>query len=1052
MKPASIWIRVIGLCLLSSGIANAQEKLEYNRDIRPILFENCFACHGADSAARKGDLRLDQRDAAMEMKAIVPGNVDESTLMQRVLTEEPEEIMPPPATKKTLSVKQKETLARWIREGAEYQAHWSFIAPVRPEIPAVQNPSWVKNPIDAFILSRLDKEHLSPAPEADKRTLARRVSLDLTGLPPKPEMVEAFVNDAAPNAYEKLVDTLLQSDAWGEHRGRYWLDYARYADTHGIHFDNFREMWTYRDWVIKVFNQNMPYDQFTIENLAGDLLPNPTQDQLIGSGFNRCNMTTNEGGIIDEEYLVLYTRDRMETVGQVWLGMTVNCGVCHSHKFDPLSQKEFYEMAAFFNNTTQAARDGNIKDTPPIITVPTEQDAPRWEELKSLLANTKQQIEGRRAEARGVFNEWIASTTPEVLLQGLPTQELHFAAAFNEAEGNKAAVKVDGGDREVELTESTTKKPGPYAGTNAVELQGGATELADVGDFEANQPFSVATWINVPANDSHGAVCARMDNEHGFQGWDVLIQQRRLAMHLVNGWPDTGMKVVAKPQLKANEWVHVVMTYDGSGKAAGVKLYYDGKPQQTNVEMDKLSGSTKTNVPFKIGQRNTSEKIVATSIHDLRVYKRVLDGGEAETLARTSRFAGILSKPADQRTEAEVNEIYEWWLGSHDEPFRTLSGTLAAQEREQNDIKARGTIAHVMNEKQDPAMAYVLFRGDYDKRRDEVKPETPKFLPPFPTEAPRNRLGYAKWLLQPEHPLTARVTVNRFWQEVFGTGIVKTTGDFGVAGELPSHQELLDWLAVDFRESGWDVKRLFKLMVMSATYRQDAVTTPEKIDKDPQNRLLSHGPRFRMDAEMVRDYALESSGLLVSKIGGPSVKPYQPPGVWEAIAMDVSNTKAYTPDTGENLYRRSMYTFWKRMAPPASLDLFNAPSREYCVVRRERTNTPIQALVTLNDEQYVEAARHLAQAAIKQGGATFEDRLRFISLRLLSREFRPEEVNVIRGSFDQLSEYYNGHAEEAGKVIHYGVSPVDETIPAAELAAWTMTCNELMNLDEVLNK
>lgn len=1052
MRPAALWMGAIGLCLMGTMNANAQEKLEYNRDIRPILFENCFACHGADSAARKADLRLDQRDAAMEMGAIVPGKVDESSLMQRVLSEEPEEVMPPPETKKTLTPKQKETLARWIREGAEYQPHWSFIAPVRPEIPAVQNQAWVKNPIDAFILARLEKEHLTPAPEADRRTLARRVSLDLTGLPPAPDLVESFVNDPAPNAYEKLVDTLLDSDSWGEHRGRYWLDYARYADTHGIHFDNYREMWTYRDWVIKAFNQNMHYDEFTIESLAGDLLPNPTQDQLIASGFNRCNMTTNEGGIIDEEYLVLYTRDRTETVGQVWMGMTVNCSVCHNHKFDPVSQKEFYELAAFFNNTTQGARDGNIKDAPPIIVVPTEQDEPRWEELKGLVETSRKQIETRRAEARPAFNDWVTSTTPEALLQGIPTQELHFEASFNEAEGNIASVFVDGAVREVVLTEYATKKPGPFAGTNAVELQGGAAEFPDVGDFEAAQPFSVSTWIKVPANDSHGAVCARMDNEKGFQGWDILIQQRRLAMHLINGWPDTGMKVVAKPQLPANQWVHVTVTYDGSGKAAGVKLYYDGKPQQANVEMDKLNGSTKTNVPFKIGQRNTSEKIVATEIHDLRIYKRTLDPSEAESLARTTRFAGILSKPADQRAEAELNEIYEWWLAAKDEPFRTLSGTLAAQEREQSDIKARGSVGYVMNEKNDPAMAYVLFRGDYDKRRDEVTAETPEFLPQFPTEAPRNRLGLAKWLLQPDNPLTARVTVNRFWQEVFGTGIVRTTGDFGIAGELPSHQELLDWLAIDFRESGWDVKRLFKQMVMSATYQQSAVTTPEKIDQDPQNRLLAHGPRFRMDGEMVRDYALAASGLLVSKLGGPSVKPYQPPGVWEAIAMDVSNTKAYQPDTGEGLYRRSLYTFWKRMAPPASLDLFNAPSREFCVVRRERTNTPMQALVTLNDEQFVEAARHLAQLAIEQGGETFEGRIKVIGLRVLSREFTPEELNVIRQSLDHLQAYYNDHAEEATQVIKYGVSPVDEKIPAVELAAWTMLCNELLNLDEVLNK
>lgn len=1029
----------------------AEEKLEYNRDIRPILFENCFACHGADSASRKGDLRLDQRDAALEMQAIVPGNVEESALIQRILSEEPEEVMPPPATKKSLTSEQKEILKRWVSQGAEYQPHWSFIAPVRPVPPAVQNSGWVKNPIDSFVLSRLEQEGLTPAEEADRRTLARRVSLDLRGLPPAPEMVEAFVNDPAPNAYEKLVDQLLESESWGEHRARYWLDYARYADTHGIHFDNFREMWTYREWVIQAFNKNMPYDQFTIESLAGDLLPNPTQDQLIGSGFNRCNMTTNEGGIIDEEYLVLYARDRTESTGQVWMGLTVGCAVCHSHKFDPVSQKEFYELAAFFNNTTQAARDGNVQNTPPIIVVPKEEDEARWEELKSQIATSQKAIESRRGEARAVFNEWIAKTTPSELLESLPTSELAFEAAFKEGEGNKTTVRIDGNDREVELAASATRKPGPHAGTNSVELQGGAAEFPEVGDFEANQAFSVSTWIKAPANDGHGAVCARMENEKAFQGWDVMIQQRRVAMHLVNAWPDKALKVVAKPQLKANEWVHVTVTYDGSGKAAGVKIYYDGKPQGTNVEADKLTDSTKTGVPFKIGQRNTSEQIAATAIHDLRIYKRLLNDGEAETLARVTRFAGILEKPADQRSEGEVNELYDWWLTTKDELFQNLTKTLATQEREQSDIKTRGTIAHVMQEKNDPAMAYVLFRGDYDKRRDEVRPETPKFLPPMASEEPKNRLGFAKWLLQGDHPLTSRVTVNRYWQEVFGTGIVRTTGDFGISGELPSDQKLLDWLAVEFRETGWDVKRLFKLMVMSSTYQQSATATPEKLKKDPQNRLLARGPRFRMDGEMVRDYALASSGLLVSKIGGPSVKPYQPPGVWEAIAMDVSNTKAYTPDTGEGLYRRSLYTFWKRMAPPASLDLFNAPSREFCVVRRERTNTPIQALVTLNDEQFIEAARYLAQTALQQGG-TFEDRIKLVGLRVLAREFRPDEVTIIKASLKELMNHYNAHSDEAAQVIKYGASKADEKLPTAELAAWTMLCNELMNLDEVLNK
>jgi hypothetical protein len=543
-----------------------------------------------------------------------------------------------------------------------------------------------------------------------------------------------------------------------------------------------------------------------------------------------------------------------------------------------------------------------------------------------------------------------------------------------------------------------------------------------------------------------------MEKGPEYRGWDLWVQQRRIGMHIISAWPNAGLKILGKRQLRANAWVHVAVTYDGSGKAAGLKAYYNGEEQPLIVENDRLSGSIRAKVPFKVGQRSGGDPLSGAAINDLRIYKRALDPGEVKTLARFSQLSGILAKPANQRTSGQTDELFSWWLNALDPEYQSREKCVSNLEQEQRTIRARGTIAYVMQERKEPALAYVLFRGDYDKRRDKVLPETPAILPPFPKDAPRNRLGFARWLLLPNHPLTARVTVNRFWQEVFGTGIVRTTGDFGVAGELPSHQELLDWLAVEFRESGWDVKKLFKLMVTSATYRQSAAATPEKYEKDPQNRLLCRGPRFRMDAEVVRDYALAASGLLVEKLGGPSVKPYQPPGVWEAIAMDVSNTRSYVRDTGDNLYRRSLYTFWKRQAPPASMDLFNAPNREACVVRRERTDTPLQALVTLNDEQFVEAARHLAQVATHEGGASFEGRIRTIGLRLLSRELRPEEVAVARSSLDRLLAHYTQHADEAQNLIHVGESKPDARLPASELAAWTMLCNELMNLDEVLNK
>lgn len=1046
---------VFAAVLTAGGMAaaepNGDAPLTYNRDIRPILFDNCFACHGPDSASRKAELRLDKRDAAIESGAFEPGKPDDSEMLRRMLSEDPDEQMPPPSSHKKLTDAQKETIRRWIAAGAEYEPHWSLIPPKRPTPPEVKNQDWVRTPIDQFILARLEAKGLSPAPEADRRTLARRLSLDLTGLPPSPEVVERFVNDPSMDAYEKLVDELLRSPHWGEHRGRYWLDAARYADTHGIHFDNFREIWVYRDWVINAFNQNMPFDRFTIEQLAGDMLPGATVDQKIASGFNRCNITTNEGGVIPEEYLVLYTRDRTETFGQVWLGMTVGCSVCHDHKFDPVSQKEFYSLAAFFNNTTQGAMDGNIKDTPPVLKVPMPTDRERYAKIDGEIAAAKQKAEERRTAARGDFDAWQASTGGESLAKSVPVDSLHFVAALSEGDGRSAKVTVDGAARDVALAESTSWHGGPTS-DNALRTQGAAAEFSDVGDFDKDQAFTIAAWIKIPANDSAGAIAARMDNTQGYRGWDFWVQARRVGTHIINAWPQDALKVVAKNQVPGNQWTHVTVAYDGSGKPAGVKIYYNGELQENLVENDTLKSTTRTNVPFKIGQRHTDGPLSNVTLQDLRIYKRALAPGEAQSLAKLARFAGILAKPVDQRTDAEKNDLYSWWLQNYDAAFKDLSAAAAKLEQEKAAIESRATVAHVMNERDAAAEAYILFRGDYDKRRDLVKPSTPAALPAFPADLPRNRLGLAQWVLRDDQPLTARVTVNRYWQELFGEGLVRTAGDFGVAGELPSNQELLDWMAVEFRESGWDIKKFFKLLVMSAAYRQAAVATPEKLEKDRDNRLLSRGPRFRMDAEMVRDYALASSGLLVPKLGGPSVRPYQPDGVWEAVAMIGSNTRDYRRDSGENLYRRSMYTFWKRAAPPASMEIFNAPNRETCAVRRDRTNTPLQALTTLNDPQFVEAARRLAERTLKEGGDSDEAKIDFIARRIVSRPFSEQELAVIRGSLAELSTYYQQQAEDAKKLIAVGESKPDASLDAAKLAAWTMLVNQLMNLDEVLNK
>jgi hypothetical protein len=1051
-------VALLVLAADDGGKPTAQAGLiRFNRDIRPILAENCLACHGPDPAARKAGMRLDLEEGLFgERKkggrAVVKGDLKSSLMYRRIMTTDEDDLMPPPDSHKKLTPEQKDLIRRWIEQGAPWEAHWSFIPATRPAAPVVKDTSWVRNPIDAFVLARLEQAGLKPASEADRRALIRRVAFDLTGLPPSLEEVEAFVSDKSPDAYEKAVDRLLASPAYGEHRARYWLDAARYADTHGLHFDNYREIWPYRDWVINAFNSNMSFDRFTTEQLAGDLLPKRTMEQHIASGFNRCLLTTNEGGTIPEENLVLYARDRTETAARVWLGLTAGCAVCHDHKFDPITQKDFYSLSAFFNNSTMGALDGNIKDTPPAIPVPSAEDRPKLEKVAADLASVGKQLADRRNTVKPEYEKWLASATVDTIRASIPLKDLRLHAPLDEGKDQVARVAVDGQIRDLPLIAGAKWGAG-YVGPKAIQAgQAGAVEISDAGDFDRNQAFSAAIWAKMGAR-STGAIVARMTVGGEYRGWDLFVQGDRLTSHIINHWDkNDGLKVVSEKPFDVAKWHHFAVTYDGSGKAAGVKLYVDGESQPLKVEKDGLKGSIKTTVALKVGQRDKTEPLRNMLAQDLRLYGRALSGDEIKSLGMATRLAPILTKAADKRSDAEKSELFDWWLASNDQPTRELTAKRGSLEGERNAITARSPITLVMEERAEPAKAFVLFRGDYDKRRDEVGAETPKSMPPFPKDAPRNRLGLAQWLLRPENPLTARVAVNRAWQELFGTGIVKTTEDLGVMGESPSHPELLDWLAVDFRESGWDVKRMYKLMVTSATYRQAATITPEKLEKDPDNRLLSRGARYRFDAEVVRDNALAASGLLVRKIGGPSVKPYQPPGVWEAVAMPESNTKAYKADPGEGLYRRSMYTFWKRAAPPASMEILNAPSRETCTVRRERTNTPLQALVTMNDPQFVEAARALAQNVIKSGGSTFESRIDWAFRRLLARSPTAEEMEVAKSAYQDLLGHYKGSPEDAKKLLSVGEAKRDDSVDKSEHAAWTMLANQLMNLDEALNK
>ncbi len=1044
---------LLSMPLLPSISRAADDRVHFNRDVRPILGEYCFQCHGPDPLARKEGLRYDREEGFFGKRdngpTVVKGHPEKSPLYERITSQDPDDLMPPPKSRKKMKPAEIATLKKWIEQGAEWQPHWSFIAPVKAEVPA-----GAKNPLDAFIRERLANAGLVPSPQADKLTLARRVSLDITGLPPSPETVEAFVKDEAPEAYEKLVDRLLASPQYGEHRARFWLDAARYADTHGLHIDNYREIWPYRDWVINAFNRNQPFDQFTVEQIAGDLLPQPTKEQLIATGFHRCNVTTAEGGTIPEENLANYARDRVETTSWVWLGLTSNCATCHDHKFDPVTMRDFYSMSAFFRNTTQDHSDKNIRDTAPVLVLAEGKDGKRWDAIPGEIAATKAKLAARQKVLNGEFQKWQETAKAETIEDAVNTKSLIAHIPLNEGSGDQAHGIVEGNERIIQLPENVVWKAEGKNGPATQVADGASIDLGDIADFERDQAFTASVWCFRPgASNAPGGILARMDKKNGHRGWDILYSGNEIAVHIVNTWPGDAIKVsTTDGAAKPDAWRHVAVTYSGSGKAEGVRIYVDGKLRKTKVEKDTLKGTIRTKLPLMAGRRGGGGEVFTGAVQGVRIYKGVLIEKQVFGLSELPELRKILAKPAAQRKSIERDRLLAFF-STTDEESNEFASRVAALEGEKTAIQKRSVVTLIQEERKDTEpVARLLYRGQYDQPRDELRPAVYAALHPMPAGAPKNRLGLAQWLMAKENPLTARVTVNRFWQEIFGTGIVGSSQDFGIVGEPPSHPALLDWLAVDFRESGWDVKRLIRLLVTSETYKQTASTTKDRLERDPDNRLLSRGPRFRMDAEMVRDYALAVSGTLSRKIGGPSAKPYMPEGVWEAVAMPGSTTSKYDRDTGEALYRRGLYTFWKRTAPPPSLEIFNAPSREVCTIRRERTNTPLQALVTLNDPQYIEAARNLAQLALKTAPKDEKAALDFIAHRVLLRPLRPAEIAVLVKSRAALLAHYTQSPDDATALITFGESKADPAIPPAQLAAWTMLASELLNTDEALNK
>ena len=1042
---------ILFTCAFESVAADPATKIEFNRDIRPILADVCFQCHGPDPGSRQADLRLDREQDIFKRDEplVIRGKPEASPLYQRITSTDPEMVMPPAKAHKQLKPEQRELLKRWIAEGAAWQSHWAFIAPQRPALPEVKDEKWNKNPIDRFVYAKLTAAGLTPANEAEADALGRRIFIDVIGLPPTPDQRKEFVaayQEQPSAAVAALVDKLMQQPQYGEHRARYWLDAARYGDTHGLHFDNYREMWPYRDWVIQAYQRNQPFDQFTVEQLAGDLLPNPTVEQKVATGFHRCNITTNEGGTIADENLAYYARERVETTSWVWLGLTANCCVCHDHKFDPLTTKEFYSLSAFFRNTTQGSHDGNIKDTKPILYMPQAADAQRFKQIDAELPGLREQLTKRKADAESAVDAWQAKVQPIEI--DIEAKELALHLPLNDGEGApKSAQEIAATGNFGWLKEG---KLGP-----AAILAAETSLTADkVGGFAKDQPFSIGIWVRPHAKLNDGLLAAKLNAKGAAQGWELLLQQGgKLTFAIHCAEPKQTIRVITKGTVaKPDQWVHLAAKYDGSGKVDGLTIYVNGALADFNKQgAGVVDGLTIGDGPLVIGHRaNKANHITDAAIQDFRLYGRALEAVELRALAQLPDLRADAAAPVDKRKKDRLNAFF---LDVLDVPYRDINQKIAQLDAERKAIEGRATITHVQEEKMNsPAMANILLRGAYDKLGEQVKPAVFSALNPLPADAPLNRLGLAKWLVDPANPLTARVTVNRLWQEIFGTGIVKTAEDFGIMGDPPSHPELLDWLAVEFRESGWNVQHMLKLMLTSQTYHQAAITTPEKLTKDRDNRLLSRGPRFRMDAEMIRDYALSTSGTLSTKIGGASVRPYQPEGIWDVVGLPGGNTRDYKQDKGEDLYRRSMYTFLKRMAPPPNMETFNAPSREFSCLRRERTNTPLQALVTLNDPQFVEAARNLAQQVLKNSPAEVPACLNAAADRILCRTLREDELKILEPAVLELTKYYAENNAKAEALIKTGESKPDEKLDPIELAVWTNLCNALLNLDEALNK
>lgn len=1024
------------LLLLTAPVTMAEETVRFNRDIRPILSENCFHCHGPDENARESDLRFDTERSAKEL-AIVPRDSSQSEMVHRMVTDDPDALMPPPDSGKSLTEEEIERIRRWIDQGAAYEEHWSFIPAVRVSAPhSKSNP---RHPVDRFIAARLETKGLTAAPRASRETLIRRVTFDLIGLPPTIDEIDQFLADDSPDAYPHLLDRLLSRPEFGERMAASWLDAGRYSDTYGYQVDRDRFVWPWRDWVINAFNENMPYDQFITEQLAGDLLPDATRQQILATTFNRLHPQKVEGGSTPEEFRIEYVADRTQTMSTAMLGLTFECCRCHSHKYDPFSQKEYYQLSAFFDNIDEAGLYSYFTPSvpTPTLTLPNPSQQAATETHTQTVAQLERELPSLLSERTADAKEFLGSfenALPDNFWAA-PVKALDFEES--PPGGNQLVDGIDG---------------------KAFQLTGDDAVGAGVGNFPRWQPFSVSLWIKTPDHKQRAVVFhrSRAWTDAGSRGYQLLIEDGKLSWSLIHFWPGNAMRIRMNEMIPIDTWVHVTVTNDGSSRASGLKIYLNGELAKTEIVRDQLTkqitGGGGDNIT--IGERFRDRGFKGGSVDRMRIFDAELTALEAKQISRLETSTANSDTDDNISNTPNLTWRQQWerdpitWidhvLQRHDPVVIERKKTIAAARQKQFQTEDSLQEIMVMREREQPRTTYLLIRGAYDNRGDEVEAMTPASLPPFDDELPRNRLGFARWLCDPKHPLTSRVAVNRLWQLCFGTGLVRTPEDFGSQGAPPTHPELLDWLAIEFVESDWDVKRMLRTLMTSETYCRESHSTDSKNETvDPDNRWLARHPSYRLPAEMLRDNALALSGRLVLKHGGPPVKPYE---------LEAS-FKPSKPDDGEGLYRRSLYTYWKRTGPAPAMMTFDAAKRDVCRVQREKTSSPLQALVLLNGPQYVEAARGLAEDLSRQHGVTGVQNSIEIAFRMMtSRTGHTTEIDVLVSLYRSQYNYFSAKPDRASAFLGIGRAAPSPSLDRNHVAALTVVMGALLNYDQSMMK